>query len=64
MTSLKNGDLKQTRVTDASLAQLKHCKNLTKLTLTGTQVTAAGVGELQRALPKCKIHWDGASEPK
>jgi len=27
------------------------------LNLGGTQVTAAGVQRLQKALPKCKIEW-------
>jgi hypothetical protein len=34
------------------VAALKH---LTKLDLRNTPVTDAGLGELQKALPKCKI---------
>ncbi len=33
---------------------------LTELNLTGSGVTAAGVQKLARALPKCRIEWDGA----
>jgi eukaryotic-like serine/threonine-protein kinase len=45
--------------TDEGLAHLKGCPNLTRLEVQNTKVTAAGVDELQKALPKCKIGWDG-----
>ena len=49
-------DLSQNpQVTDAWLAELKALKELQHLYLTGTKVTDAGVAELQRALPDCKI---------
>src|SRR5437764_3174833 len=51
-----------TDVTDAGLAELANRKQLTSLNLTGTQVTPAGVNELQAALPKLKI--EGAPDPK
>ncbi len=44
---------------DNSLAQLKDCKGLTELELRSTSVTAGGVAELSKALPQCKINWDG-----
>ena len=47
------------KVSDADLACFKDCKNLTELHLQKTKVTAAGVEELKKALPKCKIAWDG-----
>jgi hypothetical protein len=39
---------------------LKDMKTLRLLKLGSTYVTAAGVAELQKALPECKIVWDGA----
>jgi len=50
-------------VTDAGLQHLKQAKNLRGLVVSGTKVTAAGVAELQKALPGCKIEWDGAKRP-
>jgi eukaryotic-like serine/threonine-protein kinase len=47
------------QVRDAVLAHLKDCKNLTELNLGKTKVTAAGIDALKKALPKCKIEWDG-----
>ncbi len=54
-----------TRVTDASLDQLAVLPRLTTLELRNTKVTAAGVAKLAKALPQCKITWDGGViEPK
>jgi len=54
------------QVTDAGLIPFKDCKNLTLLTLQKTKVTAAGIEELRKALPQCKIEWEdgGVIEPK
>ena len=52
-------DLTGTRVTDAGLAHLTELSELKNLLLAKTRVTAKGVGELAKALPKCKITWDG-----
>jgi serine/threonine protein kinase len=46
-------------VTDAGLARLKDCKNLTELAVKKTKVTALGIDELRKNLPRCKIEWDG-----
>jgi hypothetical protein len=35
---------------------------LTALDLKGTKVTAAGIAKLQKALPKCKIEWNGEAK--
>ena len=43
------------RITDAGLVHLKELTSLETLTLSETQVTDAGVAELQQALPDCKI---------
>lgn len=50
-----------TPVRDAGLAHLKNCKKLTKLQLEQTKVTASKVEELMKALPGCKIEWNGES---
>ncbi len=58
-------DLTGTPVTDAGLAHLVGLNALTNLLLTKTKVTAKGVEGLAKALPKCKITWDGGViEPK
>jgi hypothetical protein len=46
-------------VTDAGLPDLVGLTELTYLKLARTKVTAKGVGGLAKALPKCKIAWDG-----
>ena len=48
-----------TQVSDAGLEHLKGLTKLGELNLTGTKVTATGVASLQKALPNCKIEWDG-----
>ncbi|MGD0040204.1 MAG: hypothetical protein ABSE84_07300 [Isosphaeraceae bacterium] len=51
-----------TQVSD--LSPLEGCDKLGHLDLQGTKVTAAVVAALQKALPECKIEWDGlASGP-
>ena len=49
-------------ITDAALPELKQLKGLVILYLFGTKVTAAGVADLQQALPNCKIEWDAPKE--
>jgi serine/threonine protein kinase/Leucine-rich repeat (LRR) protein len=56
-TTIKNLNLKYTRIGDQGLANLHAMKNLKSLNLTETKVTAAGVAALQKALPNCKIEW-------
>jgi serine/threonine protein kinase/Leucine-rich repeat (LRR) protein len=51
----------QTKVSD--LSPLQDCKSLKTLTVTKTKVTPATVAALQKALPNCKIEWDGAAKP-
>ena len=43
----------------SGLLPLEDCKSLTHLQCAGTKVTAAQIAALQKALPKCKIEWDG-----
>jgi hypothetical protein len=42
-------------VTDAGLKELAPLKGLTELYLSRTKATDAGVKELKKALPECKI---------
>ena len=48
-----------TQVSDVGLALFKERKSLTHVTLQKTKVTAALIDELRKALPQCKIEWDG-----
>ncbi|MBS0207575.1 MAG: SUMF1/EgtB/PvdO family nonheme iron enzyme [Planctomycetes bacterium] len=50
-----------TAINDNGLAHLYGLKTLSVVRLNKTKVTAAGVAALQRALPNCKIEWDGAT---
>ncbi len=52
-------DLGRTKVSDAGLVHVKDCKDLKSLDVRGTKVSAAGIEMLKKALPKCKIEWDG-----
>jgi hypothetical protein len=52
-------DFSDTPVADEGLKHLHGMKSLTSIVLTKTKVTAAGVDELHKALPGCRIHWDG-----
>ncbi len=44
-----------TKVTDAGLVHLTGLTNLQTLNFSFTKITDAGVAELQKALPNCKI---------
>jgi len=56
LTNLRTLDLKTTlQITDAGLVHLKGLTNLQELDLEDTQATDAGIAELQKALPNCKI---------
>ncbi len=62
LTELKNLQiftLQSTQVTDTGLALLREFKNLTGLNLIGTKVTAQGLADFHKAVPGCKIEWDG-----
>jgi Leucine-rich repeat (LRR) protein len=49
-----------THVSD--LSPLEGCKTLKALNVKSTKVTAATVAALRKALPNCKIEWDGAAQ--
>ncbi len=44
-----------TPLSDAGLASLKQCRQLATVDLHSTQVTAAGISDLQKSLPNCKV---------
>jgi eukaryotic-like serine/threonine-protein kinase len=63
--SLEHLDLRSAAVTDEGLELCKAYPNLTRLYLQGTKVTAGKVAEVAKALPACRIEWDGGTiEPK
>ncbi|MCS6977245.1 MAG: protein kinase [Gemmatales bacterium] len=49
---------------DPGVRPLGNISTLEMLDLRKTKVTANGIAELQSALPRCKIVWDGTAEPK
>jgi hypothetical protein len=52
-------NLSGTALTDCGLKEIAKLSKLETLDLRGTKVTAQGIAELQKALPRCKIAWDG-----
>jgi serine/threonine protein kinase len=60
LTRLEKLSLAGSSVSDEGLKHLHGLDRLKELDLTGTKVTVEGVAALQKALPKCKIAWDGA----
>ena len=62
---LKRLSLAGSGLTNAGIKHLANLTNLESLDLRRTKASAAGVAELQKALPQCKIEWDGGViEPK
>jgi serine/threonine protein kinase/formylglycine-generating enzyme required for sulfatase activity len=59
LANLVSLDLIGTPITDAGLEHLIGLAKLTSLPLRNTKVTAAGVQKLAKALPQCKIEWNG-----
>jgi len=57
--------LEQAVISDEGLKQVAKSPNLTRLNVSDTKVTAAGIAEVRKALPKCLITWQGGViEPK
>jgi hypothetical protein len=48
-----------TPLDDTAVPSLKLLSSVRILNLKNTKLTAAGIAELQKALPKCAIFWDG-----
>jgi hypothetical protein len=62
---LKELYLSGTKVDDAAVPTIKAFTKLTDLSVGQTKITANGVKELAKALPKCRIQHDGGTvEPK
>ena len=61
VSTLKTVGLDATPITDAALPHLKALTGLTLLNVQNTKMTAGGVAELAKALPKCKVAWDGGT---
>ncbi len=57
--SLKLLHVDGTQVTDVGLAALRNCNGLSNLTIHKTKVTPEGLAEFAKALPSCRIEWDG-----
>jgi hypothetical protein len=58
MPNLKSLNLDAaSKVSDAGLVNLHGLKQLTDISLTGTEVTPSGVEKLKTALPNAKIRW-------
>jgi beta-lactamase regulating signal transducer with metallopeptidase domain len=57
LTKLRVLGLRATQITDAGLRHLRGLTNLQGLDLAETQVTKAGVDDLQSALPKVHVTW-------
>ena len=65
LKQVKRLSLAGSGLTDAGIKHLAGLPKLEWLDLRKTKASAAGVAELQKALPKCKIEWDGGViEPK
>ncbi|MBN9121966.1 MAG: protein kinase [Planctomycetes bacterium] len=60
-TGLTHLWLSGTKVTDDGLRHLKGCKNLTLVYVNGTDVSETGAAELAKALPGCRVVWNGGT---
>ena len=47
----------------SNVSPLESCKSLNKLSVNNTKVAPASVAALQKALPNCKVDWDGEHRP-
>ncbi len=56
---LRELNLSKTLIDDTAIPNLKLLTQVRILYMQGTKITAAGIAELQKALPKCAIFWDG-----
>ncbi|MBI3465845.1 MAG: hypothetical protein HY000_22740 [Planctomycetes bacterium] len=63
LKQVKRLSLAGSGLSDAGIKHLAGLTNLESLDLRRTKASAAGIAELQHALPNCQIVWDGA-EPE
>ncbi len=59
MSTLQSLGLVQCEFTDSGLSELKSLQHLKYINLQRTKVTAAGVADFKKALPECRVDWDG-----
>jgi serine/threonine protein kinase/Leucine-rich repeat (LRR) protein len=59
LPALETLDLDETQLGDTGLLKLTELKRLTQLTVTKTKITAEGVKAFAKAMPQCRIEWDG-----
>jgi len=59
LKQLKRLSLAGSGLSDSGIKHLAGLTNLESLDLRRTKASAAGIAELQKALPNCKIEWDG-----
>jgi Leucine-rich repeat (LRR) protein len=59
LKQLKRLSLAGSGLSDTGIRHLEGLTSLESLDLRKTKVTAAGIERLQKALPQCKIDWDG-----
>ena len=57
LTQVRYLSLQGTQITDAGLAHLHHSKELRRLFLADTKVTAKGVEAFKSACPQCVVKW-------
>ncbi len=62
LKQLKRLSLAGSGLGDDGIKHLAGLPNLEWLDLRRTKASAAGVAELQKALPNCKIVWDGMQD--
>ena len=55
MKKLKKLVVKSTPLTDAAIPMIIQLASLTELEISFTQISEAGIKQIQAALPKCKI---------
>ena len=64
IVGLKRLSLRNTGLTDAAIDDLKSLKDLDEMDLAGTKTTAEGIEAIRKALPNCKVVWEGEGGPE
>jgi hypothetical protein len=59
LSELKWLDLDDTNITDAGLEHVYSLQGLWSLSLRRTGVTSKGIDKLRRAIPNCRVFWEG-----
>jgi len=64
LKNLRNLNLASTNVSNDAVDVLKSLTHLEELDLTGTKITAEGIEAIRKALPNCKVVWEGEGGPE